>query len=366
MNVPTCRVICVGEVTPWGKQYLGTLQAKNIIDVAYESVQQYINSLSVPTQPVVVFVENTVDSKKCIEQLRASGRYFCLGWFGKNFSREDYAFGLEARVYAIIETTSMDEKRVAEIVERISARLEANETFDHLIHSLKAVLLQSEADETSKPLVTEIKAAVAKLEHCGINNEMLAPHAKTSENLPSTPFHKTQGFGDALSIIHDLERTGALYVRGSLPTEQGRVEFLQGKIVSVRVDDVRGEKALYRMFLWDEPRFMFTRRDPQNCVVDEPMPDSLKYMCLEGEALRRRYDLIRREIPPPELRLVLDPNSLHVGTKLTLEEFSTLTSVIEFSQVAQVLDYNHLSDVAIYGSLIRLKKQNIIRVAATG
>lgn len=371
MKVPHCKAYCVGEVTSWGKQFLSDLQAANVIETAFQSPQEFITNAGVPTAPVLVCVENTPESKKTIQKLRASGRLFFLLWYGRGFSKEDLAFAIEHRAYAFFEHARSEDKKLIETVGRAAACLESAEQFDQIIHALKSLLLQSESEEALKPLVTEIKTAVAKLERCGLRNELAGPkypapsQAASAVNTPdtTTPFYKTQDFGDALTTVHDLERTGVLFIRGELPGNEGKVEFIQGKIVSAAAGDTRGMKAVWRMFLWDQPRFMFSRRDPQDCFVEEPVSISMKHLCQEGEELRRRYEAIRREVPPLELKIELEPTSMHAGTRLSFHDFSTLASVVEFGRISHVIDNNPLPDVALFEALIRLKKGNMIRVS---
>lgn len=371
MKVPCCKAYCVGEVTAWGKQFLGELQSQNVIEAAFQSPQEFLDSSATPISPILVLVENTPESKKTLTKLRSSGHPLFWIWYGRAFSKEDYAFALENRAYAVFEHARAENKPLIETLGRVAEHVEAGDQYDQIVHSLKSLLLQSEEDEATRQLVSEIKTAVTKLDGCRARNE-LAGQSKPVQNDatppvptgdPGTLFHRTQDFSDALNTVHDLERTGALFIRGDLPGMEGRVEFIQGKIVSASAGDARGMKAIYRMFLWDKPRFLFTRKNAQDCFVEEVVSLSMKHLCQEGEELKRRFERVRREIPPSELILELEPSSLHPGSKLPLEDFSTLASVVEFGKISQVIDNNQLPDVSLFESLIRLKKQNMIRVA---
>jgi len=366
MKVPNCRVNSIGEISNWGKQFLTSLESKHIIEVTYEtSLQAFANSLQPSTRIPILMIENVPESRQSIQKLRASGRRFYLVWFGRIFTKEDLAFALEHRAFCVFEQARADEKKVSEGLLQLSHSLERAEHFEQMVHSLKALLIQAETDSAMQPVVAEIKTAVSKLERYGVHNDFVgAPAEVTSTKDAKLPFYKAQGFGDALTTVHNLERTGVLWVRGTLPDQEGKIEFLQGKIISGHAGELHGLKAIYRMFLWDEPRFLFTRQDPQNVVFEEQLEQSMKYLCLEGETLRRRFDKIRHELPPLDLALELEPSSLHVSTQLTSEDFSTLASIVEFGKVGMVLNYNPASDVHVYESLIRLKKHKLIRVAA--
>jgi len=358
MKVPRCKVHCVGEITPWGKQLLKDLQAANVIEPTFQTPQDFLTG----TGPALVVIENTPDSKNQINRLRQSGRSFYFVWFGRGFSKEDCQFAVEARAYAVLEHARAEDAKVVEVFGKASESLEGATQFDQLLHSIKSVLVQAEAEEGMKALVTEMKTAVGKIEACILRNELLGGGNLASNAVGATPFHKTQDFSDAIQTVHDLERTGALIIKGELPGHEGKVEFIQGKIVSAQAGDARGLKAIYRMFLWDTPKFQFARRDPHDLFVEEQLNVSLHHLSQEGESLRQRYERIRREIPPGELKVELEASALHAGTRLPLVDFSTLASVVEFGKVSQVVDNNPLPDVTLYESLIRLKKQNLLKV----
>lgn len=362
MKVPCCKVYCVGEVTNWGKQFLAELQSKNVIEVSFVSSQELLHSPSILNSAVLVFVENTPESKKNISKLRGSTKHFYYIWFGRSFTKEDYQFALETRAYAVLEHARSEDPKLTDSISKAAENIEAEIHFEHVLHSLKAVLIEDEANDEVKRIILEIKTAVKKLEKFGLKNELSGTGGERDEG-STTPFYQAQDVADALYTVSELERTGALWIKGSLPGNEGYVEFIQGKIVSAVSGDTRGVKAIYRMFLWDQPKFLFSRRAPEDCMIEEQLNMSMKMVCDEGVRLRQRFERIRREIPPSELRLELEPTSLHPDTKLSAEDFSTLASVVEFGKVSQVIDNNKLPDVVLLEGLIRLKKGNLIRVA---
>src|SRR5206468_806071 len=111
-------------------------------------------------------------------------------------------------------------------------------------------------DAAMSPLLHEFKTALGKVERAGtMSNEFLSAALDGGHGDKETlPFARSQDIGDALFTVHDLERTGALWIRGNLAGQEGKVEFLQGKLVAATAGGVHGVKAIFRMFLWDEPR----------------------------------------------------------------------------------------------------------------
>lgn len=363
MISPLCRIFSVGETTAWAKQFLGKLQEDNIIEVTFEpSVDKYCKDMASVHQVPIVFVENSADSRKWIEKMRASFLRCYLVWYGRGFSKEDLLFAMEKRVYLVIDNARAEEPSVRKSIDRVSKAAGMQQDYDQIIHTIKAMLIEGDAIQGAEHFVSEIKTAVNKLEKCDPNYEFLTMVRESSGGLQKLPFHKNQDFGDALATVHELERTGVLLIAGQLPGQEGRIEFISGKIASAISGKAHGLKAIYRMFLWDDPKFAFTKKDPDEFQIKEDLNLSMKYIRMEGESLKKRFNSIRRELPPTNISLVLEPSSLHAGTRLSRDEFSTLASVVEFGKVSQVLDYNSLPDVKIYESLILLKRNSMIRV----
>ncbi len=364
MMVPCCRIYSVGEVSAWASQFLSALRAANLVEVTAEpSVETFCRTASSGSHVPIAFVENTPDSKKWIHAIREANRRCFIVWYGRGFTKEDLHFALEHRIYRTFENARAEDKSVEVEVRKIAAAADLQHETEQVLQSMKTTLLQEESGAPSKTLIDEMKAAISKIEHGVTGNEFQAkPDAFGGSAQSKIPFYKEQEFEDALVTVHDLERTGLLSVRGPLPNQEGRVEFLQGKIVGAQTGQVRGLKAIYRMFLWDTPKFVFSKMNPDDLEFEEHLNVGMKYIRSEGQALRARFNQIRRELPPGELKLELEPNALHSGVKLPPDDFSTLSSIVEFGNVARVLDYNPLPDVTILESLIRLKRNQMIRV----
>lgn len=363
MKVPVLRALCLGEFSTWGKQFIEALHSKHILDTTHEpSIQRYME-LETGLAPHAVILENVPESQQYILKIRHSGKKAYLIWIGRGFSKEDLTLAIEKRIYCVIEAQKNSGQKSVEDLTQLALTIGRMEQFEEITRSLKSILLQAEG-EIPKPILDEIKVAVSHMEPLGLINEFSGaaqePQMKSDGMLPLA---KEQGLADALSTVYNLERTGVLWVRGPLENEEGKIEFLQGKIVSAIAGEVHGIKAIYRMFLWDSPRFLFMRRDAKEATVEEVIDQSLKSLCNDGLQWKKRYESIRREVPPSNLKLELEPSSLHAGTNLGLQEFSVLASVIEFSRVSEVLDYNPLPDVSILEALISLKKNNLIRVS---
>lgn len=356
------RLYCVGPVTPWGREFLEALSAAIPMSLAYEpSVKRFLDA---PVASAVgVVIEAGPDCRSVIDELRASGRPILLFCFGRTFTKDDLLFFAERRLYGVVEATVGDDRRAIEVGRRFAAALQAIERQRQRFHAMKRLLVDSAESPDAGAVLQEMRTILAKVERSELEREWLAERA--SENRSDDKlFYDSEDFGDALMTIHDLERTGSLWVRDHLAGQEGKVEFLQGKIVAAATGEVHGMKALYRMFLWEEPRFLFHRMAAEDSVIEDRLNVSMTALRAEGEALRQRFQRIRKDVPPLELKLELEPSGLHAGTQLAPDDFSALASVVEFGTVRHILDYNELSDVAIFEALIRLRRASLIRVVA--
>lgn len=365
MQVPANRITALGEVSPWGRQFLQTLQAGNVLDVGYEpDVSHFCSHPNAVGDSQIIFVENQPESRTWILSLRQSGKQCFIVWYGRSFSKDDYRFSLENRIYIVFENLRSDDQKLLDWLAKLTESRENAVHFAGIVRAVKAVLVQADQEHLSKQIIPELKTAVSKLEKSGSRNEfLLFSDQKPADTQTKLPFHRTQDFSDALTTIAELERTGILWIKGSLPNQEGRVEFLQGKIVSAHVGDVDGLKAIWRVFLWDSPRFLFARSETKEFTFDEHLNVSLKFICTQGDEQKFRFEQIRKEIPPLELKLELEPSMLHKGTVCPSEDFPALASVVENGVVSHILDYNELPDVDLYESLIRLRRSNILRVS---
>ena len=364
MSSQKSRVIVLGEITHWGHQFAQNLQNGHVFDFVFEtSTDKFLESTQVG-HPQIVMIENLAGCRSLVGKIRAAGRRVYMIWIGRSFSKEDLNFALENRIYAVFEDARSDDPKVHNGLKGALDNVNNSVQFDQILRSLKSLLVQHESD-ADKPFMNEVKTAVVKLERSSLHNEFAGiavgeAHRQSS----SVPFHESQVFGDALLTVNELERTGILKVRGG-SQQDGSVEFLQGKLISAVTGGVRGIKALYRMFLWDDAHFVFTRRDVKSESIQTDLNGELKEICEFGDSLKARFEEVRKEIPPQSLVLAMEPKWMQISTSMTPNLFSTLGTVIEFGQVGLVLDYCPLPDVDVMENLIALKRLRAIKVVST-
>lgn len=363
MKSPLCRIVSVGEASNWARQFLKGLQNESLAEVSFESNTQKYCELN-STAVAIVFVENAPDMKREITKIRNSSRPSLLVWFGKAFTKEDLQFAMENRIFLTLENPRHDDKKILEPLKKIARAAETMQQSYHYLTAIKTLCIEGEMYGDAKALFDDVKESTEKLERCvQISNEFLRDtRPKAGNDNERVTFNPNGELRDALYTINELERTGSLQIKGTFEGEVGRVEFLHGRLVSASTGSVRGLKALYRMFLWDEPRYSFERLDAGALWLEGELNVNLKHLSREGEDFRQKYNRIRKELPPKEIQIELEPSALHPQLELTREEFSTLSSVVEFGEVGKVVDFNPLPDVTIYEAMIALRKAKVIRV----
>lgn len=367
MQAPLYQAYAIGDFSPWAKQVLNEWQSDNLVRLTYNpNIESFCSTAVTSEKSALVVLENSPKSRKDIVQVRGSEQNVLILWVGKSFTKEDLAFALEQRVYAILENPSLSEREVQKSLFRADGARAKRDQLRHLFQSLKSILLQTEPDEKSKSLVAEIKAAIGRIEKLSQSNEFFQLETRKEGNETSLlPLHKSQGLGDALLTISELERTGTLWIRGSQTDQEGKIDFIQGKITVAETGAVSQLKAIYRMFLWDGVRFLFNRKNPEDTETTEIINLEMKALVTEGEQQRARFQMIKKELPPIHLKLDIEPRSLTTSLALSPIDFSTLTQVVDFNFVSDILDYSKNWDVDLFEGLIRLRKTGVIKILSS-
>jgi Domain of unknown function (DUF4388) len=366
MKVPLLRAVALGEFSPWAQQAISSFEENEILEITLEpSVENFCQSLVPQTKPLTVFLENQPKSRENMLQIFSTGIPIYLIWIGKNFTKEDLSFALERRVYSIFEAAQLDQEKWIQNLRALAQRVDNADQQNQLLRAMKSILLQTEADFPDIPMVTELRHAVKKLDNLKLENELAYHAAPDQSEGKEAILSKSQTFGEAIVTISELERTGVLWIRGSLPEQEGRIEFFQGKMIEAASSGSHGVKAILRMFLWDKHRFIFNRRDTSEASSIQSLEIDVNQLAKMGTIAKEKYERIRQETPSLSLRLEINPGAVNKDTAIVSNDFSTLSSVIEVGRVDMVLDSNPLPDIEIYESLINLRRNNLIRRASS-
>lgn len=366
MKVPLVHIHALGEFTPWAKNILKTLEEESLIHVDWEqnSVSNFCSMPALNGKPSIVAIENRPNIRNEIEKICTSGKSTYVIWLGKTFTTEDLLYAIKMRIYAVIDSAQTDQNKMVEMIQRLSLSADSDRNFTHLMRGMKSTVLMMEAELSEVPMLKELKMAVSKLESFGVNNEFNHLNLQSHENSSEGGFVRNQSLGEAITLMSDFGRTGTLWVKSKLQNFEGQVDFLQGRILNANAGGVVGIKAINRMFVWQNPTFIFNRKDPREISTDKPLNVDVMYVVKSGEMIKERYDKIKTEIPPNSFRLKVAPKEVEKDLILSAQDFSTLSSVVEFGVVEKIVDFNPMNDIEIYESLITLRKNKVIQRAA--
>jgi len=364
MEAPLCEAFAVGDFSPWARQLFNEWQSEGLLSLSFEpNLSKFCHQANGSSETRIVLVENSPKSQVSVAQLRASNQSLLILWIGQTFQKEDLAWALEQRVYGILENPSFLSKHCQQLFSKVQLAQENTNRLNLLLQSLKGLILQTDTSSYDQHFISELKTGIKKVEHLSQQNELLHPDHSHSENPSPLPLAKSQTLGDVFLIMTDLERTGTLWIKGDQAGQDGKVEFIQGKIAFAETGTVKHLKAIYRMFCWKNPRFLFHRVEAlefKNPTIAIPLNDLIR----EGQAQASRFEKIKKEIPPSSLKLDFVPQSITASTALTSQDFHALVQLIELKYVSDVLEYSAHWDIELYESLINLRKSGYIRVAA--
>lgn len=363
MEAPLCEAVALGEFSPWARQLFNEWQSEGVVRLSFEpNVSKFCHQSGNSGNSRIVILENSSQSHLVVAQLRASHQSLLILWMGQKFLKEDLAIAVQHRVYGLLENPSVSDKQSLGLFVKAQSAKDKNNQSRLLIHSLKGLLLQNETSGTDKSLVSEMKAGLSKVENLAAGNEFFQPQSSNENETSSLPIAKSQTLSEVLLVMADLERTGTLWVNGSQPGQEGKIDFLQGTLASAEAGSVTQLKAIYRMFLWPNPRFLFNHK--HTIEPAEPLiPSDLLRLVKEGEAQISRFQRIAKDIPPSSLKLDFVAQSINSATALTPQEFHALIQVAEFHYVTDILDYSPRWDIELFESLINLRRSGYINVA---
>jgi len=282
---------------------------------------------------------------------------------GEGFSKEDLALAIKNRVFGVFENPTRFDKHIQHIFQKSEAHCNNINQLNLLLQNLRSLFIQVESDIKDSDLASEIKTGLSKIGKLSEFDEFFTPEA-TPDSTPGSamPLAKSQTLGEVLLTIAELERTGTLWVRGPKPNQEGKIDFIQGKITSAESGSVQQLKAIYRMFLWEGARFLFNRKNVEDCETKALIPIEMQLLVREGEQHFKRFEQIQKEIPPLHLELDIEPNSIQVNTQVSPVDFHALVQVVEYHHLTDVLDYSPLWDIDVFEGLIRLRKSGHIKV----
>jgi len=177
----------------------------------------------------------------------------------------------------------------------------------------------------------------------------------------STQVHKNENLSLA-QFVRELMLLGASgELRLSSGLKSGAVFFDGGLCVHAISGSVMGQKALFRMWGWEQPKWRF---NSDKVAIQRSVSIGL----VQYEKNYRQWSELWRKVshflPPPHLKLRAVPEEFLKRRSWSVSECKVLATICEYSLVRDILNYCRLDDVAIIESLIQMRRQGLIAVVS--
>ncbi|MCB9060588.1 MAG: hypothetical protein H6622_03595 [Halobacteriovoraceae bacterium] len=143
------------------------------------------------------------------------------------------------------------------------------------------------------------------------------------------------------------------------------VYLIDGNIVQCDFKQKKGLKALFRIF-----NFMHESSAHINLIIEpEIVPSDLKSFCLTSVQLKKLIQEFKENVefnekyrPSSDLRIVVDPQFLKKGVRVSPEEFEVLCMLSDTERVDEVYVKSELIDFEVTKAFIDLRKKGAIKV----
>ncbi len=160
---------------------------------------------------------------------------------------------------------------------------------------------------------------------------------------------------DLMQIMAMNRRTGRLTLHHG--SERGEIQISNGRPVNARINDIEGEKALFRLIGWKDGTFAFHPGPaPARSKIERAMEDAL----LEGMRQSDERERLLSFLPPLSQMIALVPDGgeviePHPVTKELLRVLS------QPRKISELMDLADAPDLDILGALTTLLEKGIVQ-----
>lgn len=150
---------------------------------------------------------------------------------------------------------------------------------------------------------------------------------------------------DLLQVIKSNQRSGVLEIIKGV--EQGKIYFVEGKLVSALIGEVLGAKSMFRMLAFDEGDFEFhpLPEDFDEGAAQGKIDMSLESILIEGMRQIDEFEKIKKGLPSLDSVLVLKKEFEAPLSKLHPKVLDILQLVLNHEKFQEVMNKSQLSDL---------------------
>ena len=165
---------------------------------------------------------------------------------------------------------------------------------------------------------------------------------------------------DLMQAIDNGRKSGTLHVASI--RERGSMHFQQGQLVDAELGDLRGERAVYRMLLWEAGRFEF---DIGDVHVGSTISTSTQGVLMEGMRRVDEWDGLTSQLP--SLDSIFEINDVELVDRLAEipdEVNAVLRHVDGKRTLMDVVDAAQGDELEILSTLAKLYAEGLIYTTA--
>jgi len=210
-------------------------------------------------------------------------------------------------------------------------------------------------DYMTKPFaVEELEARIERLLE---RSAALRNAEGTAAHLSGSVAHLA--ISDLLQILALNGNDGT--VRLHRPDEDGRIEFVEGRIVDAQAGSAHGRKALFRMLGWSDATFRVMAREGD--APEVTVPGATATVLMEGLVSLDERARWAERLPGPQARIELarDARTRLQGQALRPVEFDLLARSKEGVTVAAALEESPFPDAQIAEAICTLLARGVVR-----
>lgn len=147
----------------------------------------------------------------------------------------------------------------------------------------------------------------------------------------------------------------------------GHLLFKDGQVIDVKYQGLSGVKAFYHFGIQEY------RLEKHQYIVEPEIaheedrrihyPFSVLMSKLENQI--KIYDIVSKQRPPENVKIVVDPKMVSPGLECSVEEFSVLSTLTDWSRVSDIYENCKLLEHEITSSLIMLRKKGLLKIVGT-
>ncbi|GAB4195778.1 MAG: hypothetical protein OHK0013_02340 [Sandaracinaceae bacterium] len=216
-------------------------------------------------------------------------------------------------------------------------------------------------DYLTKPIYT--KEILARI-HLALNRRERDSFARGRSSLSKTRFTgslEDMGLVDLLQTIDVSRKSGVLELRSS--QGHGTIEFRDGQILDAELGRLHGERAVYRLLLWNEGDFDIEFRPVR---TEARITTPTTGLLMEGMRRVDEWGRLLEQVPPLDATLeVVDTELLPRLAEIPDELNPILRSIDGRRTLAEVLDLVEGDDLQTLSSISKLFFEGVVQPRGT-